>query len=112
MENCILNLYNKYIDDIYSMSKENLEISKKVVELENNLLPTLSKEQKELLDKINNLENDRTDLLTNKELKEVLNFGKNKVYKLLQNGEIPSTKIGRDYRILKINVINYLQNQK
>ena len=52
------------------------------------------------------------DVLTFKELKEVLNFGKNKIYKLLQNGEIPSTKIGRDYRILKINVINYLQNQK
>lgn len=52
------------------------------------------------------------DVLTFKELKEVLKFGKNKVYKLLQNGEIPSTKIGRDYRILKINVINYLQNQK
>ena len=51
-------------------------------------------------------------MLSHKELKEVLNFGKNKVYKLLQNGEIPSTKIGRDYRILKINVINYLQNQK
>ena len=51
------------------------------------------------------------DVLTFKELKELLGFGKNKVYKLLQNGEIPSTKIGRDYRILKINVINYLQNQ-
>lgn len=52
------------------------------------------------------------DVLTFKELKEVLKFGKNKVYKLLQNGEISSTKIGRDYRILKINIINYLQNQK
>ncbi len=55
---------------------------------------------------------DFDDVLTFKELKKVLNFGKNKVYKLLQNGDIPSTKIGRDYRILKINVINYLQNQK
>ena len=55
---------------------------------------------------------DFDDVLTFKELKVILGFGKNKVYKLLQNGEIPSTKIGRDYRILKINVINYLQNQK
>lgn len=52
------------------------------------------------------------DVLTFKELKVILGFGKNKVYTLLKNGEIPSTKIGRDYRILKINVINYLQNQK
>ena len=51
------------------------------------------------------------DVLTFRELKELLKKKKNKVYKLLQNGEIPSTKIGRDYRILKINVINYLQNQ-
>lgn len=54
---------------------------------------------------------DFDDVLTFKELKVILGFGKNKVYKLLQNGEIPSTKIGRDYRILKINIINYLQNQ-
>lgn len=52
------------------------------------------------------------DVLTFKELKVILGFGKNKVYTLLKNREIPSTKIGRDYRILKINVINYLQNQK
>ena len=47
MENSISNLYEKYFDDIYSnISHEGLEISKKVVELENKLIPTLSKEQK------------------------------------------------------------------
>lgn len=85
MENCILNLYNKYIDDIYSMSKENLEISKKVVELENNLLPTLSKEQKKLLDKINNLENDRTDLLTKEAFKFAYSLATNLIVESLKN---------------------------
>ena len=85
MENCILNLYNKYIDDIYSMSKENLEISKKVVELENNLLPTLSKAQKELLDKINNLENDRTDLLTKETFKFAYSLATNLIVESLKN---------------------------
>ena len=85
MENCILNLYNKYIDDIYNMSKENLEISKKVVELENNLLPTLSKAQKELLDKINNLENDRTDLLTKEAFKFAYSLATNLIVESLKN---------------------------
>ena len=85
MENCILNLYNKYIDDIYNMSKENLEISKKVVELENNLLPTLSKAQKESLDKINNLENDRTDLLTKETFKFAYSLATNLIVESLKN---------------------------
>ena len=42
MKNSISDLYEKYIDDIYSsITYENLEISKKVVELENKLIPTL-----------------------------------------------------------------------
>lgn len=55
---------------------------------------------------------DYKDILTFKELKELLKLGRNKVYELLKNGDIPSTKIGRDYRILKVSVINYLLNQK
>ena len=56
---------------------------------------------------------DVDDVLTFKELKAVLKKGRNKTYALLQDGSIPSTRIGRDYRILKVNVINYLiQNQK
>lgn len=50
------------------------------------------------------------DVLTFKELKSILKKGRNKTYNLLQSGEIPSTRIGRDYRILKVNVINYLKN--
>ena len=52
------------------------------------------------------------DVITFGELKKILKLGRNKVYELLKNGDIPSTKIGRDYRILKVSVINYLLNQK
>ena len=65
MKNSISDLYEKYIDDIYSsITYENLEISKKVLEFENILLSTLNQEQRELLNKISDLENDRTDLIT------------------------------------------------
>ena len=52
------------------------------------------------------------DILTFKELKEVLKIGKNKCYELLHQNVIPTLRIGNAYRIPKINVINYLQNQK
>lgn len=37
--------------------------------------------------------------------------GKNKIYKLLQNEEIFSKRIGRDYYIPKISIIKYLIEQ-
>ena len=52
------------------------------------------------------------DVLTFKEFKQVLKLGRNKAYELLQNNIISSIRIGKSYRIPKINVINYLQNQK
>ena len=52
------------------------------------------------------------DVLTFKELQSVLKIGRNKCYELLQNEIIPSIRIGKNYRIPKINVIKYLQNQK
>jgi len=50
------------------------------------------------------------DVLNFKELKAILRKGKNKTYSLLQDNIIPSKRIGRDYRILKTDVINYLKN--
>ena len=50
------------------------------------------------------------DVLTFKELMTILKYGRNKTYNLLRKGVIPYTKVGRDYRILKANVIAYLQN--
>lgn len=52
------------------------------------------------------------DVLTFKELKEILKIGKNKCYELLKQNQIPSIRIGNTYRIPKINVIRFLENQK
>lgn len=66
---------------------------------------------------MNNLENkeiellaDFDDVLTVAEMKQVLKIGRNKCYYLLSTGTIPSKRIGRNYRIPKINIINYLKN--
>ncbi len=49
------------------------------------------------------------DILTVKELCEVLCIGKNTAYKLLKSGEIKSVRIGKVYKIPKIYVIEYLK---
>lgn len=52
---------------------------------------------------------DYSDILKVNDLKKMLpKTGKNKIYKLLQNNEIFSKRIGRDYYIPKISVIEYL----
>lgn len=52
------------------------------------------------------------DVVTVKQLKEMLgNVGRTLAYKLLQTKEIESFKCGRNYRILKIKVIEYLKRQ-
>lgn len=50
------------------------------------------------------------DVLTPKELKEVLRIGFNKVYELLNNGDIKSLRVGTKIRIPKSAVIEYLQS--
>lgn len=48
------------------------------------------------------------DVLRVKDLKKILpKTGKNKIYKLLQDNEIKSKRIGRDYYIPKICVIDF-----
>lgn len=49
------------------------------------------------------------DVLTFAELKQALKLGRNKCYELLQENTIKSIRIGKDYRILKANVIKFLQ---
>ena len=51
---------------------------------------------------------DYEDILTFKELQEVLKIGRSKTYQLLQSGTIKSIRIGTEYRIPKPYVINYL----
>ena len=52
------------------------------------------------------------DVLTLKEVQNILKIGRNKTYELLRNGTIKSIRIEKQYRIPKINVIKYLQNQQ
>lgn len=52
------------------------------------------------------------DVVTLEQLCEMLgNIGKGLAYKLLRNNEIESFKLGRNYRILKSKVIEYLKRQ-
>ena len=96
MKNSISDLYEKYIDDIYSsITYENLEISKKVLEFENILLSTLNQEQKELLNKISNLENDRTDLITKETFKFAYSLATNLIVESLKNHNENITKNSR-----------------
>lgn len=59
----ILKLYENFINDIYSMSKEKLEINKRISEEQEKLNVTLTDEQKELIDNIKILENESHELV-------------------------------------------------
>ena len=48
------------------------------------------------------------DVISIKELTIMLNIGKNTAYELLESGELKSIKIGKQYRIPKHFVIEYL----
>ena len=51
---------------------------------------------------------DYPDILSVDELCCLLEIGKKTTYKLLQDKKIEHLKIGREYRIPKINVLSYL----
>lgn len=52
------------------------------------------------------------DVLTFEQLREMLgNIGETLAYKLLRSNKIESFKLGRNYRILKSKVIEYLKMQ-
>ncbi len=52
--------------------------------------------------------NSYPDILSVKQLCEILDIGKNTAYRLLQSGEIKSIKIGKVYKIPKKEVHKYL----
>ena len=54
---------------------------------------------------------DYPDVLTYKEVKEILKYGRAKTYKILKNKEIRAFKDGKNYRILKSSVIDYLSKK-
>ena len=52
------------------------------------------------------------DILIFDELVEILHIGENTTYNLLKNNKIYSKKIGKEYKIPKLCVINYIYNKK
>lgn len=48
------------------------------------------------------------DVVTVEQLKEMLQIGHVLAYRLVKSGEIKSRKIGREYKIPKVNVIKYI----
>ena len=57
----------------------------------------------------NNIFGNYKDAVNRKQLQEILGIGKSLAYKLLQSGEIKSKKVGREYKIPKQYIIEYLQ---
>lgn len=51
------------------------------------------------------------DLLNITQLKEMLGIGITLAYRLVRSNTIKGLKVGRQYKIPKKNVINYLTNQ-
>ena len=55
------------------------------------------------------------DVLSVRELQEILNIGRNSAYALMQSGAIPSFRVGKKWRVSKDAVLHYLgqwKNQK
>ena len=50
------------------------------------------------------------DVVSIPDLMKMLNIGRNTAYSLLQNGEVKSIKVGKQYRIPKQYIIEYLEN--
>lgn len=49
------------------------------------------------------------DILTIKQLKEILNIGQNKALDILHNGEVQYFRIGRSIKIPKKAVVDYIE---
>lgn len=51
-------------------------------------------------------------LLRTEEVGAILSFSPRKIRKMLSEGEIPSVKIGGEYRVIEKELQNYIENQK
>jgi len=51
-------------------------------------------------------------LLRTEEVAKILSFTPKKVRQMLASGEIPSVKIGGEYRVIDIELNNYIENQR
>jgi excisionase family DNA binding protein len=52
------------------------------------------------------------DLLSMTEVTQELGMGKSWVYRRIQSGEIPSVKLGRNIKVKREDLENYLENQR
>lgn len=55
-----------------------------------------------------NIFKDYPDIVTINQLKDMLGIGSNLAYRLVKNNSIKSIKIGREYKIPKNNIINFI----
>ncbi|MDY2638242.1 MAG: helix-turn-helix domain-containing protein [Phascolarctobacterium sp.] len=60
---------------------------------------------------LNESERKYDEVLTIKELMDFLAIGKNTAYGLVNRGEIKSFKIGRNYKVYKENVYEYMRKK-
>ena len=53
--------------------------------------------------------NNTKDILTLKELQELLHIGKNTALRLVQSGEIEAFRVGKQWKITKENVAKFIR---
>ena len=53
--------------------------------------------------------NNTKDILTLKELQELLHIGKNTALRLVQSGEIEAFRAGKQWRVMKESVARYIR---
>lgn len=56
--------------------------------------------------------NNTKDILTLKELQELLHIGKNTALRLVQSGEIEAFRIGKQWRVSKESVAKYVRRME
>ena len=52
--------------------------------------------------------NNAKDILTLKELQELLHIGKNTALRLVQSGDIEAFRVGKQWRVMKEGVVKYI----
>lgn len=52
---------------------------------------------------------DYPDIVNPQQLQAMLGIGRSTAYSLLNSGEIKARKIGRNYKIAKVNIIKFLE---
>lgn len=68
----------------------------------------LNKTRKERVIMLNNTK----DILTLKELQELLHIGKNTALRLVQSGEIEAFRVGKQWRVSKESVAKYVRRME